>query len=383
MLKISKRTEGIKQSGIRNASVRCTEIGGINLGQGVCDMPVPAPIKQEAHQVIDANKSLYSPCEGIKELREALAQKITSYNKIPTKASEVMAGHGSTGVFVCAAMTVFNPGDEVILFEPFYGYHKNVLEMLGMTVKTVDIDLKDFTIDFDKLKKTIGEKTRGIVICTPCNPCGKVFSKEELIQIGRIANEKDLCVITDEIYEYITYPSHEHVSLASLEDFRNRTITISGFSKTYNMTGWRMGYSQAPAHITEKMSLVQDRLYVCPVTPMQHSVLAALKLPASYYSEMKTSYLRKRDLMVKALEEMGYKLCVPQGAYYIMADFSALPFKNDEEAVTQILEKAKVATVTGSSFYINPERGRKILRFCYGLDEDILHQAIHQMKKMF
>lgn len=380
MLSLSQRVKPLKQSGIRSASVRCAEIKGINLGQGICDLPVPALIKEAACNTIHADRNIYSPCEGVKALREALAQKMFEHNQIPTSVSEVMVGHGSTGAFVCAVKTLLNPGDEIILFEPFYGYHKNILELFGVQVKTVSMSAKDFSIDFSELEKKISPQTRGMVVCTPCNPNGKVFSRDELLRIGQLANKHDLCVITDEIYEYITYPGHEHVSLASLEDFRERTITISGFSKTYNMTGWRLGYARAPEHIIEKMALVQDLLYVCPVTPLQGAVISALKMQPNYYTDMRALYLKKRDFVVTALQDMGFRLCVPQGAYYIMADFSELGFQDDGDAMNALLNKAKVATVTGRSFYMNPNDGKHVLRFCYALAEDVLHQAMENLK---
>jgi aminotransferase len=378
-------TQSLKQSGIRAASQQCARIGGINLGQGVCDLPTPDLIKQEACLAIEANKSIYSACEGIYPLREAVANKITAFNKINVDASEVVITHGATGAFVCAAQTLFNPGDEVIVFEPFYGYHKSILELMGVQVCGVPIHLdKDFFIDYQELADSITPKTKAIIVCTPNNPSGKVYSRDELLTIGKIAEEKNLYVITDEIYEYITYPGFEHVSLASLENFKERTITISGFSKTYNMTGWRLGYASGPKEIIEKMALVQDLFYACPATPLQYALLAAFKLDASYYDDMRTMYYQKSQEAVSAITEMGFEVMArPQGAYYLLANFSQLGFKDDKEAATFLLEKAKVAAVTGSAFYINPEDGKRCLRFCYALNEQSVAQAYQQMRKAF
>lgn len=381
MLNPSEKTKGLKQSSIRAASVRCAEVGGINLGQGVCDLPIEDVIKKSADDAILHDKSLYSACEGILPLRQAVAKKLAQFNKITVDpAKELLITHGSTGAFVCAVTTLFNPGDEVILFEPFYGYHKNILELKGMQVKSVPMSLQDLTIDFDRLKQSISSRTKGIVICTPCNPTGKVFTREELLQIGALAEQYNLWVITDEIYEYITYPGYEHISFGSLEDFSKRTITISGFSKTYNMTGWRLGYVAGPAHMIEKMALVQDLLYVCPATPLQHAVIEAFKISNDYYEQMRRTYLQKRDFVVGALKELGFKVTVPQGAYYLMTDFSQLGFKNDEEAANFLLEKAKVAAVRGSAFYLNPENGKNYLRFCYALRQEKLTDAMSHLK---
>lgn len=384
MFTISHKAKNLKQSGIRAASTRCAAMGGINLGQGICDIPVPDLIKQEAYQTIAQNKNVYSPCEGVLSLREALATKLKQFNNITADpATEIVITHGSTGAFVCATMTVFNPNDEVILFEPFYGYHKGILELNGIKVKTVPIHLEDFSINFDALKKAIGPHTKGIVICTPCNPCGKVFTKKELLALGEIARQHNLVIITDEIYEYIIYPGYEHVSIASLEDFNNRTITISGFSKTYNMTGWRLGYATGPAEVIAKMALVQDLFYVCPPTPLQAAVLAAFRLEQSYYMELNKHHLINRDLVVSVLRKLGFKFTLPQGAYYILADISALGFVDDEEIAKTILEKSKVALVAGRSFYVDPNQGKNLLRICYASNKDKINLAMDQLQATF
>ncbi len=374
-------TQSLKQSGIRAASQHCARIGGINLGQGICDLPAPDLIKQEAYEAIEHDKSIYSACEGIFPLRQAVANKIQTFNHIPVEPENVIITHGSTGAFVCLARTLFNPGDEAIVFEPFYGYHKTILELMGVQVHGVPIHLdKEFFIDYQQLADSITSKTKAIIVCTPNNPTGKVYSREELLTIGRIAEEKNLYVITDEIYEYITYPGFEHVSLASLENFKERTITLSGFSKTYNMTGWRLGYASGPSAIIEKMALVQDLFYVCPATPLQYALLAAFKLEPQYFDTMRTMYYEKGQQAVSELTDMGFDVTRPQGAYYLLADFRKLGFKDDKEASTFLLEKAKVASVTGSSFYLNPEQGKHCLRFCYALNEQAVTQAFQQMR---
>jgi aminotransferase len=381
--KTSHMTQHLVQSGIRAASTRCAAINGINLGQGICDLPVPRLIKEAAQEAIENNKSIYSPCEGIYPLRELIAQKLCRFNQIEADpVSEVVVTHGSTGAFVCAVSTLFDPGDEVVLFEPFYGYHKSILELKGMKVVGVPLSLTDYSIDFDQLKRVMTSHTKGIVICTPCNPLGKVFSRSELLKIGQLAEERGLWVITDEIYEYITYPGHSHVSFASLENFAEFTVTISGFSKTYNMTGWRLGYLAAPPVIARKIALVQDLIYVCPATPLQYAVLAAFHLQEDYYAAMIQSYLQKRDRMVSVLQEHSFRVTVPQGAYYLLADFTQWGFADDVEAAHFFLEKAKVATVPGRHFYSNPQDGKSVLRFCYALDDAKIETALIAIAKL-
>lgn len=379
---ISKRTALLKQSGIRSASVRCNASGGINLGQGICDIPAHDKIKQAAADAIFANKNLYGPHDGLPELKKLVTEKLHNFNKLKVDPiNQVLISHGSTGAYVSAVMTLFNPGDEVILFEPFYGYHKYILELLGVDVVAVPVDRENYAIDFDLLNTKINNKTRGIVICTPCNPSGKVFSKAELIAIGELANKHNLSIITDEIYEYIVYPGHEHVSIASLNDYANRTVTISGFSKTFNITGWRLGYATGPAEIISKMALTHDLFYICPPMPLQHAMLTALSLGADYYDALLADFLHKKNLMVTALRDMGFKVTDPQGAYYLLADFSDLDFADDEHAVDQLLRHANVATVTGRSFYLNPKDGKHLLRFCFALNEDKIQQAMQNIRK--
>lgn len=378
----SEKTKNLKQSGIRAVSRRCVEAGGINLGQGICDIPTPDLIKEAAIKAICDNHSTYAPHDGIVSLRELVAKKLADFNAINAHPNEVLITHGSTGAFVAAALTLFNPGDEVILFEPFYGYHRGILELNEIEVKTVKTSLIDFSIDWQGLEKIITKKTKGIVVCTPCNPSGKVFTKEELLKIGEIARQHKLYIITDEIYEYITYPGHRHVSLASLEDHATRTITLSGFSKTYNMTGWRLGYATGPAEIIHKMGLVHDLYYICPPTPLQHGVLAAFQLGNDYYKSLTNYYLKKRDFFVSTLQQVGFIVNIPQGAYYILADVSQLFDQDDEYATTKILEIAKVATVPGRAFYLKPEDGKKLVRICFAVDDAKLALAASQLQKL-
>lgn len=381
MAKLSDKTKNLKQSGIRASTVKCQALGGINLGQGTCEIPTLDLIKKAAFDAIEHDKNIYCAYDGIPELREAIIDKLKKFNHIHVdQHTAVMVTHGAIGAYVAAINTLFNPGDEVILFEPFYSYHKKILELNGVLSKSVDINLHDLSIDFDQIKNAITPRTRGIVICTPNNPSGKVFSKEELLAIAKLAMQHDLYIITDEIYEYVTYEGYEHISMASLGDVAKRTITISGFSKTYSVTGWRLGYACGPKEIIEKMSLVHDLLYICPVTPLQYAILPGLQLDESYYRNMRETYTKKRDAIIKAFQEKGFKVFMPQGTYYMMVDFSSLGFADDEKAVDMILAKAKIATVAGRAFYTQPEKGKHLLRVCYALTEDKIEQAVKLLR---
>jgi aminotransferase len=383
MLRLSERAKPLQQSGIRASTVRCAEVGGINLGQGVCDMPMDEVIKHSAYKAIENNKSLYSACEGLLPLRQALAEKLRQFNRIDAcPKQQIIVTHGSTGAFVCATQALFNPGDEVIMFAPFYGYHHSILSLHGVKVRVVNMALPSFAIELSAVAAAINAKTRAIVICTPCNPCGKVFSHAELLALGRLATEHNLAIITDEIYEYITYPGFEHVSIASLEDFSQRTLTISGFSKTYNMTGWRLGYVCGPSHVIERMALLQDLLYVCPVTPLQYAMLDALSLPESYYADMRAYYLCQRDKMYAALSALGFAPVLPQGAYYMMADIRGLGFADDQALIDAMLEQAKVAAVPGRAFFQTAQEGSGWLRFGYALADEKIDQGLAQLKAL-
>jgi len=380
--KINAIIGNLEQSAIRAISFRCAELNGINLGQGICDHPVHPAIKQAAIDAINHDKNIYVPMQGISELRQAIAQKMQGFNKVPCAEDNVLVTHGATGAFVSAAKTLFSPGDEVILFEPFYGYHKKLLEMLSIQVKALPLVGDNYALDVDALRSAIGPRTRAILICTPCNPCGKVFTREELIAMGDLAIEKDLYVLTDEMYEYITYPGHEHCSLASLgEQYFDRTITISGFSKTYNITGWRMGYLVAAKDILEKIALANDLFYICAASSFQYACLAALSLPQSYYTDMRAMYLENRDFFVNGLREIGFSVTLPKGAYYTLADFSKLRLADSDNPAMVLLEETRVAAVDGRAFYNDEAKGRHIFRFCFSSSKDQLEKALEQMSQ--
>jgi len=372
----ARRVQGIAQSDIRKMSRRCMELGGVNLGQGICDQPTPEPVKAAARAAIDGDRSIYSKYEGIDPLRAAIARKMAAYNRLPCDPdTEVLVTAGSTGGFVAAALSFIDEGDEVILFSPFYGYHFNVLRMARPTVRSVTLRGPDWAFDRDELTRAFSERTKAIVINTPCNPCGKVFTREELAFIAELCVRHDCLAITDEIYEYILYDGREHVSLATLPGLRERTITLSGFSKTYNMTGWRLGYSVAAPELTARMGVVSDLLYICAPTPLQHGVLAAFDLPAEYYATLQADYERKRRMTMQACDAVGLRSLPPQGSYYLMVDVRDAGFASDREACDALMQRCGVATVPGSSFYVDPQDGQHQLRVCFAKQDADLRRA--------
>jgi aminotransferase len=380
MNQLSDRLRGLLQSDIRRMSRECERVGGINLGQGICDLPTIPELVDGACEAIRASKATYSKFEGIDLLRERIARKVEHFNGMRVDpATEIVVTVGATGGFATAAMATLNPGDEVILFEPYYGYHLNNLKLLGVETKFVPLREHDnWSIDFDALRNAFGPKTRGIVVCTPSNPCGKVFTRDELERIGALCREFNAWAFTDEIYEYIMFDGRKHVSMASIDSCRDVTITISGFSKTFSVTGWRIGYVVAPARLAQAIGLVNDVFYICAPTPLQWGIARALEIGDDYYTNLATDYQKKRDVLAEALREAGFKPFPPQGAYYMLAEIPD-SFASDLEAANALLEEVRVASVPGSAFYVS-DRGARMLRFCFAKDFDSLEEGCRRIR---
>jgi len=387
---IAERAEPLEQSDIRAVTQQVEAAGGINLGQGICDLPTPQPIRRRAQQAIADDHSIYSHYAGIEPLRRGIVEKEQTYNDVPVSApDEVVVGVGSTGCFVSAAFTLLEEGDEVILFEPFYGYHRNILELTGATIRYVPLGGPDSTFDRATVEAAVTDDTKAVVVNTPANPSGKVWTRDELSRLLGLMQDHDLVAVTDEIYEYMLYDSAEHVSLASLPGAYERTITLSGFSKAYNVTGWRLGYAVAPAPIADKMGLMNDLLYICAPRPLQHAALAAFEdLGDDYVPNLRDDYAARRRLLCETLEDIGFEVPWPDGAYYALANFDALAetrtgFGDDKEAMKTLVREAKVASVSGRSFYEDPADGRSQLRFCFAKELPVLEQACEQLREAF
>jgi len=379
MNQVSDRLRGLVQSDIRRMSRECDRVGGINLGQGICDLPTIPELVEGACNAIAGNRATYSKFEGIDILRERIARKMAHYNHVVCDpATEVIVTVGSSGGFAGAALATLNAGDEVILFEPYYGYHLNMLRVLGFVPRFVPLHAPDWTIDFDVLRAAFTPRTRAIVVCTPSNPSGKMFTREELERIGALCREHDAWVFTDEIYEYIVCDGREHVSIASLDSCRDITVTISGFSKTFSITGWRVGYVVAPPRVAGPIGLMNDLLAICAPTPLQWGVARALEVPDEYYRNLAADYQKKRDMLAGALTAAGFRPSVPQGSYYMLAEIPA-EFRDSAEAAQALLEDAKVASVPGTAFF-ESDAGKRMLRFCYAKDFDALAEGCRRIR---
>lgn len=377
---VADRVRGLIQSGIRMITRKCDEVNGINLGQGICDQPTPQIIKDGAINAILSDKNIYSKYEGIDELRELIAKKMWSYNNIRCDPNtDITVNVGSTGGYVTSCFAYINQGDEVIIFEPFYGYHLNVLRLCKANIKFIRLNPPDWSFDFDLLESMVTNKTKAIIINTPSNPTGKVFSRGELEFISRICQKFGILVISDEMYEYILYDNNEHVSIGSIPGMEGLTITISGFSKTFNITGWRLGYTVAKKEFTEKIGVLNDLIYICAPTPLQHAMISAFSLPDSYYRELRRSYAERLDLLFPVLQKIGFKVHRPQGAYYLLADVQSLGLNNTEDAAQKLLDLTGVGAVPGKSFYSNPVDGHNQLRFCFSKDYLVIKEACERL----
>ncbi|HUA92496.1 MAG TPA: aminotransferase class I/II-fold pyridoxal phosphate-dependent enzyme [Terracidiphilus sp.] len=371
------------QSEIRAMTTECDRMGGINLAQGVCDTPVPAVIEAAAIEAIRDGQNIYTRCDGIGRLREAIAQKqLRDYGLRYDPEREVMVASGATAGYHAAAMALLNPGDEVVIFEPFYGYHVNMLKSLRVQPVIVALAGPDWQLDADALRAAITPRTRAILLNTPANPSGKIFTLPELEQVAAVCRQHDLFLITDEIYEYFVYDGARHICPASLPGMRERTIVISGFSKTFSITGWRVGYAVADARWMPAMAHFHDLTYVCSPAPFQVAAAAGLEqLPPSFYEQIAADHQAKRGRLLGALEAAGMEASVPPGAYYVLARATRLPGKTAAQKARHLLAATGVAAVAGSAFF-RPGRGEDLLRFCFAKQDDELEKACERLRKL-
>jgi aminotransferase len=380
---IAQRTSVFNESVIREMTRLAMLHGAMNLAQGYPDFPAPDFIKQAAIDAINADINQYAITWGSPRLRKAIADKTKRYAGLDLDPDrEITVTCGATEAMMCAMLATVETGDEIIVFEPFYENYVPDAAMSG--AKLVFVTLRGENFDFDpaELRAAFSPRTRAIIVNTPNNPSGKVFTRAELQQIAALCQEFDTLCITDEIYEHILYDHHEHISIATLPGMYDRTITISGLSKTFSVTGWRLGYLMAPAHLTNALRKVHDFLTVGAPAPLQEAAAVAMERAESYYPELRDMYTHKRGILLNALRESGFHCHQPQGAYYIMADFSDLGFAgNDTAFAHHLIEKVGVAPVPGSSFY-KGEAGNRMVRFTFSKSESTLLEAARRLGGM-
>ena len=383
-LGLSQLAPGTVQSEIRAMSAACEQMGGINLAQGICDTPVPAVVEEAAIRAIRSGHNIYTRLDGITRLRTAIAEKQQrDYGLSYDPESEVLAASGATGGLHAAAMALLNPGDEVLLFEPFYGYHVSTLKSMRVNPVFVPLAAPHWELDTDALHAAITPRTRAILLNTPANPSGKVFSLAEIQQIAALCQTHDLFLITDEIYEYFVYDGARHISAATLPGMRERTIILSGFSKTFSVTGWRLGYVTADKRWMGAMSYFHDLTYVCAPSALQHGAAAGLEqLPPSFYTQLASSHQDKRTRMLSALTDSGLTpTTAPAGAYYVLAEATRLQGKTAAEKARYLLAATGIAAVAGSAFF-RAGRGEDLLRFCFAKRDEDLDQACLRLRKL-
>jgi aminotransferase len=382
-LALSHLAPAAVQSEIRAMSLACDAIGGINLAQGVCDTPVPAPVQAAAIQAIHDGHNIYTRLDGIARLRNAISAKQLRDYALPYDPDrEILVSSGATGGFHAAVMALLNPGDDVLLFEPFYGYHVSTLRSLRINPVLVPLAEPDFALDLAVLRAAITPRTRALVLNTPANPSGKVFARAELESIAAIVLERDLFLITDEIYEYFVYDGARHIAPATLPGMKERTIVLSGFSKTFSVTGWRLGYVTAGEKWIAAMSYFHDLTYVCAPSALQHGVAAGLEqLPPTFYTQLAADHQSKRARILSALHDAGLEPTTPAGAYYVLASAARLPGKTAAEKARHLLAATGVASVAGSAFF-RPGHGENLLRFCFAKKDHDLDEACARLRKL-
>ncbi len=370
---INQRMAALAHSEIRAMTQACVHAKGLNMAQGVCDTPVPPVVLRAAAQAMDNGKNVYSRFDGLLELRQAIAKKLARYNGIAADPeTDVTVSAGATGAFHCACLALLNPGDEVVLFEPYYQYHVSALLAVEAVPVTVKMQAPDWIFSMAEVERAITPRTKAIIVNSPGNPSGKVFSRQELESLAAIAQQEDLLVFTDEIYEYFLYDGRTHVSVATLPRMTDRTITIGGYSKTFSITGWRIGYSVAAARWAQAIGAMNDLLYVCAPTPLQAGVAVGIQeLPDSFYRDLARDHQQKRDRFCEALSKAGLTPSIPQGAYYVLADASRLPGTTGKERAKFLLGTIGLAGVPGEAFFSGTD-GRQFIRFSYAkIDSDI------------
>ena len=379
-------TETFGESVIREMTRLCDAVGGINLAQGFPDFDTPEPFKEAAIAAIRAGRNQYPVTFGEPVLRERIAAKARRYNGIACDpATDITVCCGATEAMLSALKALINPGDEVVVFEPFYENYGPDAILSGATPRFVALHAPDWSFDPAELAAAFNERTKAIIINTPNNPTGKVFTRAELAQIAALCLKWDAYAVTDEIYEHLLYDGAEHVSLAALDGMAERTVTVNSVSKTYSATGWRVGWAIAAAPLTARIRKVHDFVTVGAPTPFQHAAAELLSRPDEYYSSLAETYRQARDFFLPGLRECGFSFTAPRGAYYVMTEVGPLRARfgaaDDERFSRLLLDQAGVATVPGSAFYSVPARGRDQVRFCFCKKLSTLSTALERLKK--
>jgi aminotransferase len=379
----SQKAARFTESVIREMTRLANLHGAVNLSQGFPDFAAPAEVKEAARRAIEADVNQYAITWGARSLRQAIARKFERlYGVAVDPEREVTVTCGSTEAMIATLLATLDAGDEMIAFEPFYENYGPDAILSGASPRFVRLHPPDWTFDPEELRRAFSPRTRAIIVNTPHNPTGKVFSRAELEQIAALCVEHDALAITDEIYEHILYDGAVHVPMATLPGMANRTITINGMSKTYSVTGWRVGWAIAPAALTAAIRKVHDFLTVGAAAPLQEAGAHALALPDAYYSGMAEGYARRRARVLGMLDSAGFVTYPPRGAYYVMTDTTRLGWDDDVAFARHLVEEVGVAVVPGSSFYLDPSDGRRQVRFAFCKKDATLDEAERRLARL-
>jgi aspartate/methionine/tyrosine aminotransferase len=379
----SHKSQQFTESVIREMTRLALEHGAVNLAQGFPDYPAPVQVKEAAIAAIRADVNQYAITWGARNFRQAIAERFerdTSLAIDPER--EITVCCGATEAMISSLLAVVDPGEEVVVFEPFYENYGPDAVICGAVPRFVPLRPPEWGFDPGELASAFNERTRAVILNTPNNPTGKVFSREELETIAALCQRWNAYALTDEIYQYLVYDGCKHVSLATLPGMRERTITINGMSKAYSVTGWRVGYAIAPPEITNAIRKMHDFLTVGAPAPLQEAGATALRLPEEYYRKLCADYTARCDRMLAGLGKAGFRCFKPHGAYYIMTDISGFGFPDDLEFTRHLVREIGVAVVPGSSFYSNPAAGSQQVRFAFCKTDATLDEACRRLSKL-
>ena len=380
---ISQKAQKFTESVIREMTRLALQHNAVNLAQGFPDFPAPEEVKEAAVQAIRADINQYEITWGAREFRRAIADRFLSDTGLEVDPErEMTVCCGATETMIASLLAIIDPGDEVVVFEPFYENYGPDAIICGAVTRHVRLRAPDWTFDPQELAAAFTDRTRAVIVNTPNNPTGKVFTRDELELIAEQCRRTNAYAITDEIYQFLVYDGFKHISLATLLGMRERTITINAMSKTYSVTGWRVGYAIAPPEVTNAIRKMHDFLTVGAAAPLQQAGATALRLPEAYYQKLCEGYRARRDRMLAGLEQAGFRCFQPHGAYYIMADISAFGFANDVEFAHYLVREIGVGLVPGSSFYRDPAAGAQQVRFTYCKKDATLDEALRRLSKL-
>lgn len=379
----SAKADRFTESVIREMTRLAQRHGAVNLAQGFPDFPAPEEMKRAACEAIQRDVNQYSITWGARSLREAIAERSRSYNRIDCDPeTEITVTCGATEAMCVAMLACVDPGEEVVVFEPFYENYGPDGILAGANPKYVRLEPPDYALDRERLEAAFTPRTKAVVLNTPNNPTGKVFTRAELETIAELCVRHDCLVFTDEIYEYILYDGAAHVSMATLPGMRERTVTISGLSKTWSATGWRIGWMIAPPEVTSALRKVHDFLTVGAPAPLQEAAAVGLRFPQEYFRALAAGYRSRRDLMLEILASTPFRATKPAGAYYVMADISAFGARDDTAFARDLVRDPGVAVVPGSSFFADPNDGKRVVRFCFSKREETLLAAGERLARL-